>query len=266
MESPNMVKITRIVDEADDIKTFMFEYRFKTQPEVGQFMMVWLPGVDEIPLAFSYIPSKSTREYGITVAKVGTATERLHDLDKGEMIGIRGPYGTGFSVKGFKRILIVGGGIGMAPLGMVIDSIKNARSKVKVVIGAKTSSALLFPHRFRSAGIEPLLCTDDGTEGKKAFATELAEDLLEKDKFDLVIGCGPEPMLVNLVELCNSKNIPVQVSLERYMKCGVGVCDSCVFDIYHVCKDGPVFDGDLLAKTEDFGKWKRDPAGKKVRI
>jgi dihydroorotate dehydrogenase electron transfer subunit len=266
MESPNMIKITRVIDEAEEIKTLMFNYRFKETPIGGQFIMTWLPGVDEIPLALSYIASKKQQEYGVTVASVGPATEQFHMFKIGDTMGIRGPYGNGFSLGKAKSILIVGGGIGMAPLAPAVEAARRSRMKIHVAIGAKTAAGLLFADRISGEGLKPEICTDNGSAGKKALVTEIAEEMIEHNKYDLVLGCGPEPMLVKLVNLCNSKNIEVQVSLERYMKCGVGVCDSCAINGFHVCKDGPVFDGELLEKIEDFGKFKRDPTGRRIKL
>jgi dihydroorotate dehydrogenase electron transfer subunit len=261
-----MVKVNRVIDEADNIKTLMFSYRFDDDPEPGQFLMAWMPGVDEIPLALSYIVSKKQREYGVTIAKVGPATEHFHSLKEGDSFGIRGPYGKGFEFDNAKKILAVGGGIGMAPLAPAVEAAWSARKNVKVIVGARTESGLLFDFRLTRGKERPDITTDDGSVGRKGFATELAGELLDRKKFDLVIGCGPEPMLVKLVEMCNAREIPVQVSLERYMKCGIGICDSCALSGFHVCKDGPVFEGSLLEKLEDFGKYKRDPTGKKIDI
>jgi len=261
-----MVKINRVIDEADNVKTFMFNHRFDDEPEPGQFVMAWMPGVDEIPLAISFIASRKQREYGLTVAKVGPATEQFHTITEGGTIGIRGPYGKGFEFDSAKKILAVGGGIGMAPLAPAVEAARSARKYVRVIIGARKESELVFEHRLTKGNERPDITTDDGSSGRKGLATELAEELINKKKYDLVIGCGPEPMLVNLVEICNSRDISVQVSLERYMKCGLGICDSCTMSGFRVCKDGPVFEGTLLAKLDEFGKYKRDPSGKKIPI
>ena len=138
MQSPIMVKIIRLIDEADDIKTIMFNHRFTEDPEPGQFLMAWVPGVDEIPLAFSYIVTKKQREYGVTIAKVGSATEHFHSLKEGDNFGIRGPYGSGFDFGSAKKILAVGGGIGMAPLAPAVEAARTGRRNVRVIVGAKT--------------------------------------------------------------------------------------------------------------------------------
>jgi dihydroorotate dehydrogenase electron transfer subunit len=266
MQEPETVKINRVIDEADDIKSFMFNHRFKEQPTPGQFLMAWLPGVDEIPLALSYIASKKQQEFGVTVANVGTATGEIHLMKTNDVVGLRGPYGNGFSLEDAKRILVVGGGIGMAPLAPTVEAARQMRKYVQVLVGAKTASGLLFDYRMREANVKVHITTDDGSAGQKGFVTDLVEDQLEKNNYDLVLGCGPETMLVKLVDMCNSREIAVQVSLERYMKCGLGICDSCAINGFHVCKDGPVFEGDLLAKIEDFGKYKRDATGRKIGL
>jgi dihydroorotate dehydrogenase electron transfer subunit len=266
MESPKMVKLNRIVSEARGIKTFLFNFEFERVVEPGQFVMVWLPGVDEIPLALSHITLNGEAEHGVTVASVGDATEKFHALDREDWIGVRGPYGKGFDFGDYKEILVVGGGIGMAPLAPAVESALKAGARVQVAVGAKTADDLLFVERVKHAGADTMVCTDDGSAGEKCLATELASDMIARNGFELVLGCGPEPMLAKLVELCSEKGLPVQVSLERYMKCGVGICDSCALDGRHVCVDGPVFSGENLSNSNEFGKWKRDGSGRKIRI
>ena len=114
-----------------------------------------------------------------------------------------------------------------------------------------------------------LLCTDDGSVGYQGFTTGKLEELLREDsEFDLIITCGPELMMKKVVEIGERYNIPVQVSLERYMKCGIGLCGQCALDEEGlcVCRDGPVFWGDRLKYISEFGKYKRDESGSKVLI
>jgi dihydroorotate dehydrogenase electron transfer subunit len=110
--------------------------------------------------------------------------------------------------------------------------------------------------------------TDDGSEGFFGFTTQRMEQLIQdKDQqFDLVITCGPEVMMKKVVELAVKAQIPVQASLERYMKCGIGICDACAINGYQVCRDGPVFNGEHLAKLEEFGKHQRDVCGRTINI
>ena len=133
------------------------------------------------------------------------------------------------------------------------------------MLGARTKELLLFSDELEE--ISSLhISTDDGSFGFKGFASDLAREIMEKEEFDIVYTCGPEIMMKKVLDLSMEKNVQMQASLERYMKCVVGLCDSCAIDGYHVCKDGPVFDSSILAKIKDFGKWKRNEAGKRVEI
>lgn len=250
--------ITKVIDETPTIKTFFF--RDDMIAAGGQFVMVWVPGVDEIPMSVSFTGAQK----GITVANVGPSTKKLHELEAGAKLGIRGPFGNGFDISDAKHILAVGGGCGSAPLGPVLDEALNHEKDIFLVIGAKTSSELLFKARAQDLGIGLDISTDDGSKGHHGFVTERVAQLMSEDRFDLILGCGPEPMLKKLVELASSNKIRIQVSLERYMKCGVGICDSCAINGYQVCRDGPVFDGKTLSKLNEFGATRRDPCGRVI--
>ncbi len=251
-----IVRVTDIINETKNIKTIKFKWL--KNPEPGQFVMVWIPEVDEVPMSVSF----SGEETGITVLDVGEATWALHNLKTGDVMGIRGPYGRGFDLKG-KNILAIGGGSGTAALALAVAEALADRKKVRCALGARTSGELLFRKRFAALGAEVHIATDDGSEGHHGFVTQLAEQLISKKKPDLIIACGPEPMLKAVVDLALKAGIKCQCSLERYMKCGMGLCGSCQCGKYTVCRDGPVFNAEELVGTEDFGKWRRDPAGRK---
>jgi dihydroorotate dehydrogenase electron transfer subunit len=107
--------------------------------------------------------------------------------------------------------------------------------------------------------------TDDGTKGYKGYASDLAKNILSKEKFDAVYTCGPETMMKSLLSSC--KTIPLQASLERYMKCSIGICGQCcIGNGLRVCADGPIFSGKILQQVKDFGLYRRDPAGRKIPI
>jgi len=259
MNSPKITEITEVKTENEDVKTFMFEYSKEINP--GQFFMIWIPGVDEIPMSVSYI-NKSTK--GITFRRVGEATNALFNFEEGAKIGIRGPYGNGFKING-KRILFVGGGTGVAMLAPAVEKAINNNISSTFVIGVKTQSELFFEDRLKDSDAEIHISTDDGSKGYKGFATDLVDELLNKENFTSVLTCGPEIMMKRLFDTCN--NIPFQASLERYMKCGVGICSQCCIDKgLRVCVEGPVFDGKTLKKIEDFGAYKRDASGIKIKI
>jgi dihydroorotate dehydrogenase electron transfer subunit len=255
----DIVIVSEIINETKNIKTIKFKWSKK--PEPGQFVMTWIPSVDEVPMSVSF----SGEESGITVLDVGEATWALHNLMPGDKIGIKGPLGNGFDLSG-KNILAVGGGSGVAALALAVERAISEGRKVRCAIGAKTSEELLFKERFTKLGIEVHTATDDGSEGHKGFVTELAGKLLAKKKPDLIIACGPEPMLRAIVDLAQKEKIKCQCSLERYMKCGIGLCGSCQCGKYTVCGDGPVFTGQQLLEMRDFGKWKRDASGKIIKF
>lgn len=256
MNYPKIVKIAETKKEAENIKTFRFKYDEKVKP--GQFFMVWIPGIDEIPMSASYTDSPK----GITVELVGEATKALFKMKKGDKIGIRGPYGNGFKTpKG--KVLFVAGGTGIIPIASLVEKIK--KKNVIVVFGAKTKNELFFINRIKKSS-KLLISTDDGSFGYNGFASELSKKVLEKEKINQIITCGPEKMMKKILDLGLEYKIPVQASLERFMKCGIGICDSCAINGYHVCKDGPVFDDKILKKMKDFGKYKRDASGRRARI
>ena len=259
MNYPTISKIIKSTTESKDVKTFLFHCPESTIP--GQFFMIWIPGVDEIPMSVSHIDNDVK---GITFRKVGDATNALFKLKAGDKIGVRGPYGNGFKIEG-KKILFVGGGTGIAMLAPAIEDAVRKEISTTSVIGAKTSNELFFEDRLLQCGCKIHISTDDGSRGYKGFASDIAKDLLNAEKFTSVLTCGPEIMMKRLLGICG--DIPFQASLERYMKCGIGLCGQCcVGEGLRVCRDGPIFDGETLRTIEEFGIYKRDAAGRKVRF
>jgi dihydroorotate dehydrogenase electron transfer subunit len=254
-----MYTIKEHLDETPSIKTIRLAGDFEAI--AGQFVMVWVPGVDEFPMSLSY----TGEGFGVTYQVLGDGTKALGNKRPGEKIGIRGPYGKGFAIHG-KRLLAVGGGTGMAPLGLFVEDAVEHKASVTAIVGARTAKELLFESRCRKAGAEVLITTDDGSTGFKGLATELANEILAKKKFDMVYACGPEKMVVGLLSLVKGKSLGLQASLERHMKCGIGICDSCALDGKHVCRDGPVFADTELRSFEQLGKTKLDVTGRKTPL
>lgn len=252
-----MLKIKKHLDETPNIKTMRFDEKLEAMP--GQFVMVWVPGVDEFPMSVTYTGS----QFGIAYQIIGDGTKALAEKKIGDRIGIRGPYGNGFILKG-KKMLVVAGGVGMAPVAPLIDSAK--KGSVDLVLGARAREELLFEKRATAAGAKVHIATDDGSKGFKGFASELAKELMNEHRFDQVYACGPEMMIAKVIDLASMKKVPIQASLERIMKCGIGICDSCALDGFHVCKDGPVFSQVELKNLDDLGRAKLDPAGRKVPV
>jgi dihydroorotate dehydrogenase electron transfer subunit len=249
---PTVVRISRVIQETPTVRTLVFDREMVFNP--GQFVMVWVPGRDEIPMALSTGSS-------ITVQEVGDATRALCALVEGAKIGLRGPFGNGFSPRG--KTLAVAGGVGAAPLlGCALQE------KVETfLLGARTASELLFCDRLEGyTGLET--ATDDGSAGYHGRVGDL---MAERDlhSYQSILVCGPERMMQAILTILQQEGLPArgQFSLHRYMKCGVGVCGSCCTDPrgLRVCRDGPVFTGDLLIDSE-FGKYSRDGSGRKKQI
>jgi len=259
MKDLKIKNIIEVKKETNAVKTFLFDYSEKVIP--GQFFMIWIPDVDEIPMSVSYINKDAI---GITFRKVGDATKSLFDLEEGDKIGLRGPYGNGFNISG-KKILFVGGGTGIAMMAPAVEEATRKNISSTVIIGVKNKSELFFENRLKKSGAKIYISTDDGSKGCKGFASDLAKEIIGKEKFTSVLTCGPEIMMKKLLDIC--KNIELQASLERYMKCSIGLCGQCcIGEGLRVCKEGPVFDGKTLKNVEDFGIYKRDASGRKVRF
>ncbi|GFO96029.1 dihydroorotate dehydrogenase electron transfer subunit [groundwater metagenome] len=241
--------ITKVVEETPTIRTFFFDTSFEPIP--GQFVMVWIRGVDEIPMALSY-------ENAITVQKVGTATSALFDLEECDSVGIRGPFGNGFDIKK-GRVLLVAGGVGAAPLSPLAEKAGASGAKITTFLGAKTKEELLFKKRFEALG-DVQIATDDGSEGKHGYVTQLLDNV---KNYAQIYCCGPEPMMKKVLDKVTPSK--AQFSLHRYIKCGIGICGACCVDGLRVCKDGPVFSGDVLKRTE-FGVYRRNECGERVRV
>ena len=257
MNYPKIVKITETKTETPEIKTIKFKYPEKTEP--GQFFMIWIPKTDEIPMSISYINNDVK---GITFKKVGKATNALFKLKNNDKIGIRGPYGNGFQIKG-KKILFVGGGTGIAMLAPAVEKARNNKIESDVILGFKNKNEIFFEKLFKKHGAKVHITTNDGSKGYKGLATDLIKEFIQAKKYDSILTCGPELMMKKLLDLSN--NIPFQASLERHMKCSIGICGQCCIGKgLRVCKDGPIFDGETLRKVEGFGVFKRDASGKKI--
>lgn len=244
------VTITNVIEETPNITTLEFDRRFVITP--GQFCMVWVPGVDEVPMGFS-------SENSISIQNIGEVTEALCSYKEGRSLGIKGPLGNGFSLDG--KVLAVAGGVGAAPL----RTIALCGKAETFLLGAQTKSGIPFKKRLGECG-DVRISTDDGTFGHHGFVTDLLREL-NFDDYDTICVCGPEMMMKGVLSIITENNAEerAQFSLARYMKCGVGICGSCCMDStgLRVCRDGPVFRGDELLKSPEFGKYTRDASGRK---
>ncbi len=263
-----IVKVQKAVKESPSAKTLFFKDGLCAHSMPGQFVMVWLPRIDEIPMSIS-----STHPDGlvsITVADVGEASRLLHKKMKNDRIGIRGPFGNNFKlVNG--TVLLVGGGTGISPIAFLAEKLAELQVKMTLLLGAKTKEKLLFLSRIERmlprSKAKMFVSAEDGSVGHEGVVTELAETLLTKERFDMIYACGKELMLREIFMLAEKHEIQLQASLERLMRCAIGLCGSCAIGKYRVCVDGPVFTGKQLREVSDeFGRFKQDFDGKKIPV
>jgi dihydroorotate dehydrogenase electron transfer subunit len=264
---PFVTPITKIKQETPRTKSFILSVpTIAPKAYPGQFLMVWIPGSDEIPMSIARIHGSQIE---FAAAKVGEATTCLHALQVGDLLGLRGPLGKGFQFPSHaksKRLLLVAGGCGAPPILFAATHAIKKGYNLDIILGATSKAELLFHDEFKKLRPDNfLIATDDGTAGHHGTSVDLLKiHLKENRKYAASFACGPEGMLVNLYEALKSQPIPLQVSLERYMKCGVGICGHCIIDTQgrRVCHEGPVFDAKTLENT-DFGRWTRDGSGKR---
>lgn len=245
-------EITDIIDETPSVRTLHFHEKIVFR--AGQFVMVWIPGVDEIPMALS-------SDRSITVQNVGQATAALCTLKPGDLLGLRGPFGNGFPDSG--HTLAIAGGVGAAPL----LPLAIAGRAETFLLGARTADELLFQEEL-GKWTRLRVATDDGSSGHHGRVT----DLLDKEDptvYERICVCGPEKMMHGVLGILDKKGIAdhAYFSLHRYMKCGIGLCGSCCMDPsgLRVCRDGPIFRGDTLLASE-FGRYCRDASGRKQPV
>jgi dihydroorotate dehydrogenase electron transfer subunit len=256
LQKPLMLRVKENKPEAPGYASLFFDYSLSFSP--GQFIMVWIPGLDEKPYTISH---HSENSFAITVEAKGIFSNKLLTLQKGDLVGIRGSFGKGFDIYPEKKAAVVAGGCGMAPLSTLTERLP---ADTLVIHGVRTKELVLFPDRF---DFHREVCTDDGSFGEKALVTDILKKHIKAgESFDMIYSCGPEIMMYKVFKLCEEYNIPCQVSLERYMRCGLGLCGACVCGRQLVCKDGPVFHSDTLRKIEDFNKKALLKSGEEVDI
>lgn len=243
---PQPFKIAAIRPENGATRSLVLDSRLDAAP--GQFVMAWLPGVDERPFSLAHADPVT-----LTVAAVGPFSRALHDLAVGDRIWLRGPLGQGYTLPprgssgdGVRKshALLLGGGYGVAPLRFLAERLLGAGYAVSMIIGARSSAELLLVGAFQAMDVRLWLATEDGSAGLRGLATDAMEPALVAAPAETatVYACGPTGMLRAIAAICHTRNLPVQLSWEAHMRCGIGLCGSCeVGDGWLTCLDGPVF-------------------------
>lgn len=218
----------------------------------GQFVEVKVEGSPKTflrrPISINYV-DREANQLWLLIQTVGEGTHQLAKLKAGDTLNIVFPLGNGFSPvqKAGEKVLLVGGGVGVAPLLNYGKTLKEAGANPVFLLGARSKADLLEQDMFKS--IAPVyVTTEDGSEGEKGFVTQ--HSLLASERFDRISVCGPKPMMVSVARYAKANGIPCEVSLENMMACGLGACLCCVEKTVKgnvcVCKEGPVFPTDLL--------------------
>ena len=219
----------------------------------GQFVEV---RVDDSPTTFLRRPisinfvDRTNNELWLLVAAIGDGTRRLSRLQQGDTLNCVLPLGNGFTMprEGSEKVLLVGGGVGVAPLLYFGQKIKEQGGEPTFLLGARTAADLLELDLFKAVG-RVFVTTEDGSEGERGFVTN--HSVLTQERFDQISTCGPKPMMMAVARYAKAENISCEVSLENKMACGVGACLCCVEKTTEgnvcVCKEGPVLNINKLS-------------------
>jgi dihydroorotate dehydrogenase electron transfer subunit len=219
----------------------------------GQFVHL-KPGLTRDPLLRRPLSlfdvDKKTGTISILYKVVGQGTSLMIKAKSGDWLDILGPLGQGFSLVDKEgKVVLIGGGIGIAPLVFLARELMNRGQNISILYGADYKEQLVAADRIRAMGAELLISTMDGSAGHKGLVTDiLYNQRRDLEKIEYIYCCGPELMMKEVVEYCKQRGIPGEVSLEEHMACGVGACLGCARKLNSrdreyakVCKDGPVF-------------------------
>ncbi len=248
--------VTKIITESSDVKTFQLQPQSPLQHLPGQCAMLSLLGIGEALFSITSPPDRDYLEFSIK--RVGKLTEALHQLEVGDEVGLRGPYGNGFPVEDLKgkNLLFIGGGIGLAPLRSLIQYTLDHRDQYpgmfQLVYGARSKDDLLFARDIQgtwpdAGDFQVDLAVDTphpDWDGFVGFVPQYLQQLDPNPDNTIGITCGPPIMIKYVLQTLEGLGFqPEQIvtTLEYKMKCGVGKCGRCNLDEHYICKDGPVF-------------------------
>ena len=262
---PVEATIEDVKQETPTIKTFVLKTKSPFSFRTGQFIELTVPGLGEAPFTPSSDPNIKEK-MDVTIMNVGAVTSKLHGMNKGEKVGVRGPYGQGYPLDKFfgKDVLIVGGGVGLAPLRSLLLSLFadiDKYNKVVLRYGARTPSDIVYKElipqwakRKKADVMTTVDVGDTGWKGNVGLVTTILKDLPVDMKKTVSIVCGP-PIMMKFVTLklfdLGFKPPDIYLSMEKNMSCGLGKCGHCRIGKYYACKDGPVFTYEQLKDIHD---------------
>ena len=232
---------------SDSYSLFVLEPINGELPEMqpGQFVQVEVPNSKSTylrrPISINYV-DYANNQLWLLVRKAGEGTSSLMKLAENNIVNLMLPLGNGFTIFPGETMLLIGGGVGVAPLLYLGKKAKEAGANVKFLLGARTENDLLELEKFEAVG-DVFVSTENGGKGEKGFVTQ--HSVLNSGSFSLIACCGPMPMMKAVAKIAKDKSIECEVSLENVMACGLGACLCCVEDTVEgnvcVCKEGPVF-------------------------
>jgi dihydroorotate dehydrogenase electron transfer subunit len=184
-------------------------------------------------------------ELSLLIKKVGDGTIALSKLKAGDTLNLIYPLGNSFSLPGGEKALLIGGGVGIAPMLMLVKLLQEKGFKPDVLIGGRTSNDIIEPDKYKAFG-EVFITTDDGSAGEKGMVTQHSLFSGKVKEYSAIYACGPDPMMKAVARVAESHDIPCEISLENTMACGIGACLCCVVETIDgnktTCIEGPVFD------------------------
>ena len=233
---PHPATVREVQIENYRIRTFVLD-AFIPQARPGQFVMAWLPGLEEAPFSLAYHAPVT-----LTVARVGPFTEALHRLAVGDRLWLRGPYGQHFRAEaGVHRPLLVGGGYGAAPLAFLAEALLTANQRPVALVGGRTAADIIGLERFRQLGVPSVVTTEDGSLGEAGLVTAPVARMVRSGEGEALYGVGPHGMLQALEILARASRLPAQLSWEATIGCSLGLCGKCEHtDGSLLCVEGPV--------------------------
>ncbi|MFW6071374.1 MAG: FAD/NAD(P)-binding protein [Candidatus Bipolaricaulota bacterium] len=257
-------EITDIKEECPNIKTFELVPERPIEFATGEFVQLSVPGLGEAPFTPSSSPAVAEK-MEITIMEAGEVTGELHRTSPGETLGIRGPYGEGYPLDEMRGrdVLVVGGGVGLAPLRSLLYALTDNSSefgRISLKYGANTPEYLIYKDQLDSwdsgSEIELELTVDEADEdweGNEGVVTTLLDDPDIDTEEGVAVVCGPPIMMKFTAQTLLDHFEPedIYLSLEKNMSCGIGMCGHCQLGQYYVCKDGPVFTYDQVKGIPD---------------
>lgn len=244
-----------LIQKPEEVAEGHYRLRIETPatlvPRPGQFINIRVStGTDPLIRRPFSVYNYEDGALEIIFRVIGKGTEIMRGYEAGRGIDYIGPLGRGFSLCEHSSVLLVGGGVGNAPLYYLARELKKKNNRITYIYGARSARYIYCKDQYRARADDFAAVTDDGTAGLKGFATTLADEYIRKNAYDRVYVCGPTVMMAAIAASASIAGAPVEVSMENYFGCGVGLCSGCTIEttegLKRACVDGPVLNGNII--------------------